>query len=156
MGWGILLQPASAGRFGSTMDRVRNGPPFRFAEGQHGKAELKIVDSIPLLTVQGTPEEIGESVGLLALGPGRRMADYPDDLLRTFWVGALRWPMLQIGRRLARRFPADYRREIQTMYAAAGPDHDRAVLGNTFYDIKKVAFGSALLVATERSWFAQT
>jgi isopenicillin-N N-acyltransferase like protein len=37
------------------------------------------------------------------------------------------------------------------MYVAADLDHDRAVLGNTFYDVKKVVFCSALLVTTERS-----
>ncbi len=37
------------------------------------------------------------------------------------------------------------------MYAAAGLDHDRAVLNNTFYDVKKVLLCSALLVGAGRS-----
>jgi hypothetical protein len=109
------------------------------------------VDGIPLLTVEGTPEEIGDAVGALALKPGRRMADYPADLLRAFWLRPLRWPILQVGRWMARRFPADYRREMEAMYQAAGVDQDRAVLSNTFYDVKKVVFCSALLVTPERS-----
>jgi isopenicillin-N N-acyltransferase-like protein len=151
MGRGILLKPVSATRLDCTGGTVRPKPLFRFPEGRHGEAELRYVDGVPLLTVQGTPEEIGEAVGVLALRPGRRMADYPLDLLRTFWLRPLRWPMLQVGRWLARRFPTDYRREMEAMYAAADLSHDLAVLNNTFYDIKKVAFCSALLVTTERT-----
>jgi isopenicillin-N N-acyltransferase-like protein len=150
MGLGVLLS-TSTERLLPGSGRARAGPPFRYPEGRHGNAELRHVDGIPLLTVRGTPEEIGAAVGSLALKPGRRMADYPDDLLRAFWLRPLRWPILQIGRRLARRFPDDYRREMEAMCAAAGLDHDRAVLGNTFYDVKKVAFCSALLVTAARS-----
>ena len=148
----MLLHPVLAGRLGA---RVGPAPPggqaFRFPEGRHGRAELRFVNGVPLLTVQGTPEAIGEAVGRLALAPGRRMADYPDDLLRTFWLRALRRPILQFGRGLVRRLPDDYRREMEAMYAAAGLDRDRAVLNNTFYDVKKIAFCSALLVTAERS-----
>ena len=125
--------------------------PFRYQEGRYGNAELKYLSGLPVLTVGGMPEEIGGAVGRLALWPGRRMADYPSDLLRTFWLGWLRRPILRIGGRMARRFPPEYRREMDAMYAAAGLDHDQAVLGNTFYDVKKVAFCSALLVSAERS-----
>jgi isopenicillin-N N-acyltransferase like protein len=151
MGRRNVLYPSSARLAGSTRSRAPVEAPFRYPEGRHGHAELKFIGGIPLLTVQGAPEEIGEAAGVLALRPGRRMADYPDDLLREYWLRPMRSPMLQIGRRLVRRFPADYRREMDAMYAAAGLDHDRAVLGNTFYDVKKVAFCSALLVTTERS-----
>ena len=151
MGRGILLKPVSATRLDCTSGPLRPKPLFRFPEGRHGEAELRYVDGVPLLTVQGTPEEIGEAVGVLALRPGRRMADYPLDLLRTFWLRPLRWPMLQVGRWLARRFPTDYHREMEAMYAAADLSRDLAVLNNTFYDIKKVAFCSALLVTTERT-----
>jgi hypothetical protein len=151
MGRGIVRKPASERWLASTVGPVRSGPPFRFPERRHGGAELRYAGGIPLLTAQGTPEEIGEAVGVLALRPGRRMADYPDDLLRAFWLRPLRRPILQAGRWLARRFPDDYRREMEAMYAAAGLDHDRAVLGNTFYDVKKVAFCSALLVTAQRS-----
>jgi predicted choloylglycine hydrolase len=39
---------------------------------------------------------------------------------------------------------------MEAMYHAAGVGYDRAVLSNTFYDVKKVVFCSALLVAPER------
>src|SRR5438552_3131540 len=48
------------------------GGPFRYPEGKHGKGELRYVHGLPVLTVAGTPEEIGEQVGVLALRPARR------------------------------------------------------------------------------------
>lgn len=151
MGRSLLLRPALARRFDPATGGPRAETPFRFPEGRYGTAELHYVNGIPLLNVGGTPEEIGKAVGVLALDPGRRIARYPEDLLRAFWLGPLRWPILQIGHGLARRFPDDYRREMEAMYVAADLDLDRAVLNNTFYDVKKVLFCSALLVGSGRS-----
>jgi len=126
-------------------------PPFRYPERRHGKAELKYVNGIPVLTVEGTPEEIGTGAGVLALQPGRRMADYPKDLLGEFGLSQLHWPLLLAGRQMMQQFPPDYRTELEAMYASAGLDSDRAVLGNTFYDLKKTVLCSALLISSERS-----
>ena len=58
--------------------------PFRFPEARDGKAELKYVNGTPVLTVGGTPEEMGRAVGTLAVKPGARVLEYPRDLLRIF------------------------------------------------------------------------
>jgi hypothetical protein len=112
---------------------------------------LKYINGIPVLAVAGTPEEMGRAAGVLALRPGRRMAAYPNDLLREFHLRALRGPLLLAGRYMLSRFPADYRAELEAMYAAARVDHDLAVLNNTFYDLKKTVLCSALLVDGQRS-----
>ncbi len=137
--WGLAANLASA------------DPPFHFPEGQSGDAALKTINGVPVLTVGGTPDEIGKAVGILALRPGRRMVDYPDDLLRDYHLHALRWPLLLAGRQMLSRFPEDYRAELEVMYTAAGIDRDRAVLNNTFYDLKKTVLCSALLVEPDRS-----
>jgi hypothetical protein len=126
-------------------------PPFRYPERRYGDAWLRYINGIPVLAVAGTPEQIGRAAGVLALRPGRRMAGYPDDLLRAFHLRPLRDPLLLGGWHLLRRFPADYRAELQAMYAAAGLDLDLAVLNNTFYDLKKIVLCSALLVEGQRS-----
>jgi hypothetical protein len=148
---GSLLKQGSGRLMARTVGPGRAERPFRYPEGRHGRAELRYVEEIPVLTVEGGPEEIGEAAGMLALRPGRRMAEYPEDLLCAFCLRFLRRPILQAGRWLARRFPAEYHREMEAMYAAAGVGYDRAVLTNTFYDVKKVVFCSALLIMGERS-----
>src|SRR5690349_13083368 len=44
----------------------------RFPEARSGKGELKYVHDIPVLTVEGTPEEIGRQFGELALKPAKK------------------------------------------------------------------------------------
>ena len=48
---------------------VRADEPFRFPEGTHGKGELKYRDGLPVLVVAGSPEEMGEQIGVLAIKP---------------------------------------------------------------------------------------
>ena len=52
-----------------------------FPAAKNGKAELKYVNDIPVLLVEGTPEEIGTRIGTLALKPGKRVLTYPKELL---------------------------------------------------------------------------
>jgi hypothetical protein len=57
---GILLFGGTAGR---------GDESFRFTEAKHGKGELKYRHDVPILVVAGTPEEIGEQIGVLAIKP---------------------------------------------------------------------------------------
>src|SRR5437879_8516254 len=47
--------------------------PFRYPEARFGKGELRCVNGLPVLTVAGTPEEMGEQVGKLAALPAKRI-----------------------------------------------------------------------------------
>jgi hypothetical protein len=125
--------------------------PFRFPEGRCPHGELKYINDVPVLVVDGTPEDIGRATGFLALKPGRRMANYPDDVMREFCLTLFRYPLLQAGRKMVEQFPADYGRELEAMVATAGIDRDLAVLGNTMFDLKKIVACSALLVEPGRS-----
>jgi isopenicillin-N N-acyltransferase like protein len=130
---------------------VRADPPFRFPEGQCPHGELKYINGIPVLTVDGTPDEIGTAVGLLALRPGKRMASYPDDILKEFCLPWSRLLLLHAGRQMVEHFPDNYRWELEAMAHAAHVDRDLVVLGNTMFDLKKVIACSALLVEPGRS-----
>src|SRR5438067_4240199 len=130
---------------------VRADPPFRFPEAACPHGELKYVNGVPVLIVEGTPLQMGTAAGTLALAPGRKMAGYPDDILREFCLSFVRWPLLHAGRQMVDRFPAVYRAELGAMAQAGGIGRDLAVLGNTMFDLKKVIACSALLVEPERS-----
>ncbi|HMC64912.1 MAG TPA: hypothetical protein VKI65_08220, partial [Gemmataceae bacterium] len=62
--------------------------PFRFPEAKHGKGELKYVNGLPVLIVQGTPEEMGEQAAVLAVKPAKRILGYPRELLERFRLDA--------------------------------------------------------------------
>src|SRR4051794_39339508 len=89
--------------------------PFRFPAGKlpGGGAELKYVKGVPVLTVAGSPEEMGAAVGALALQPGARVLEYPRDLL-TLHKGKLLWGLfVRTGRSMVKAFPDDYKKELE-------------------------------------------
>src|SRR4051812_39599905 len=92
---------------------LRADPPFRYPEGKCGTGELKYRNGLPVLTVAGTPEEIGSAVGALALNPGCRVARYPEDILRHFWIGYLYGTVLRAGQGMVEQFPPAHRAEFE-------------------------------------------
>ena len=58
--------------------------PFRYPEARHGGGELKYVGNIPVLTVIGSPEEIGDQLGALALKPAVRLTKLADEFLTHY------------------------------------------------------------------------
>src|SRR5690349_9339146 len=135
---GLFARPAGAAE------------PFRFPEGESGTGRLRYVNEVPVLTVQGTPDEMGEAVGALALAPAHRMAYYPDDLLKHYGCLLLRTTFVHQGNRMFQHVPADYRRELEAVGRAAHVSHDSLILGNTLFDLKKILACSALLVEPRR------
>src|SRR4051794_7935508 len=93
----LVVAVCALGLTGVAAGRAQADPPFRYPEGKSGKGELRYVNGLPVLTVAGTPEEIGSAVGALALKPGRRLAQYPEEVLKRFHVGFLWWPVLKAG-----------------------------------------------------------
>ncbi len=125
--------------------------PFRFPEGSCAHGWLRYVNGVPVLTVHGTPEEIGEAVGALALEPARRMAFYPDDLLRHYGCLLLRTTFVHQGNRMFGHFPVDYQRELEAIGRSSHVERECLILGNTLFDLKKMLACSALLVDPGRS-----
>jgi WD40 repeat protein len=128
-------------------------PPFRYPEARHGKGELKYINGIPVLTLAGTPEEIGTQMGVLALKPA--LVDFDLDQFMRESLQSLGpdksgpWVKL-MAQLLVQRYPREYRVELEAMARAAGMDFDFLVLANVLPDLG--LFGcSTLLVDPDRS-----
>jgi isopenicillin-N N-acyltransferase-like protein len=104
-----------------------------------------------VLTVGGSPEQIGDAVGALALRHAPRMASYPEDMLRSFRCGWLAPALRRIGEGMVERFDPAYRAEMEAIVRAAGVERGKMVLGNTLFDIKKLVACSALQLEGRRS-----
>src|SRR5262249_51646790 len=118
--------------------------PFRFPAGKSGKAELAYVNRLPVLVVEGGPADLRAAVGKLARKPGNRLPASPRGLLGLSDVDPL-WPaMLRAGKGMYRRFPSEYSDELEAMVEAADADRDKAIAGNTFFDVKKSLACSAV------------
>lgn len=125
--------------------------PFRFPEAKSGKAELKYLQQIPVLIVEGEPADLGGGVGALALKPGKRVLGYPRELLAWRDLENL-WPtLLTAGKGMYKNFPDEYRKELEAMVESAGVERDPVVAGNTFFDLKKSLACSAILLEKARS-----
>lgn len=138
------------------MTDTRSLASFRYPEAEHAGAALRYLDGVPVLTVAGSPEQIGEAVGALAVRAAPRMTGYPDELLRHYWVGWTRGLLAWAGERMVRKLSPAHRAEFEAIVRASGIERTRMVLGNTLFDIKKFFACSALLVEPGRSATGQT
>jgi hypothetical protein len=125
--------------------------PFRYPEGKHGKGQLKYINGLPVLTVEGTPQEIGEQMAKLITKPAIKLLDYPRDYLKAFFSVDYMPMLVRTGNALLAQFPADYRKELEAGIKATGVNRDLLVVGNTMFDIKKIAGCSTVIIDPERS-----
>lgn len=136
----VLLAPAA-----------RAEQPFRYTEGKHARGELKYVNGLPVLVVEGTPQEMGEQVASLTASASKRLLAFPKEYLKKFGYENA-WPLLAgISKSMTPQFPADHLAELEALTKKANIDFDLAVVGNTFADIKKFGGCSTLIVEADRS-----
>lgn len=125
--------------------------PFRFPEGKHGTGELKYVDGIPVLTVSGTPAEMGEAVGVLGVKPVKDLEGLFKNFLKQTSL-EIAWPVIvKACTAMYAKLPEDYRRELDAMAKSSGIDRDVIVVANTFLDLAKLGGCSTIITVPERS-----
>ena len=111
---------------------------FRFPEGKFEKGELRYIDGLPVLTVEGTPEEMGRQHGTLM----RREIGALQAYVEAF-VGRRRLPQ---ARRDARRLfrascSPEILRELGALAEAAGISQADMLLAQSFSE--RLAFGQS-------------
>ena len=124
---------------------------FRYPEGRFRDGELRYVNDVPVLIVQGSHHEIGEQVGTLALKHAARVVHlvnaYADEKLpktvRPFADVAVR--------SMYARFPREYRDELEAMATAAEVDLGALIRANTIIDLHEMIGCSSLMVSREHS-----
>jgi predicted choloylglycine hydrolase len=125
--------------------------PFRYPEDHYGKGQLRYINELPVLSVKGSPEEMGEQIGRLALKPAHHVPEALRDFFRKTGHDRLT-PLVTIAAKgLFSQFPDAYRREIEAMVKAAEVDRDTIIIANTFLDLGNLIGCSSLLVDSDRS-----
>lgn len=124
--------------------------PYR--EATFEKGQLKYVHGIPILSVAGTPEEIGRQKAVLTVDATRALSGYPQRLLKLLGRED-DWPkMVELGRALLPQFPPDHLAEIRAFGKEAGLDIEEGLVGNTMVDTYRGGMGcSSLIVEPARS-----
>lgn len=125
---------------------------FRYPEKKGpANSQLRYIQGIPVLQVEGTPEEIGTAVGALAMKPAPKATSYPKDVLKHFKVDILYQIFAKAGIRMASTFPDPYLREIDSMAKASGIGKEDLIVGNTLFDLKKIVACSGVAIEPSRS-----
>jgi isopenicillin-N N-acyltransferase like protein len=126
-------------------------PRHTFKEGRHGPASLRYIHDIAVLTVSGTPEEMGEQIGALTGPQLSQIARYPKRLLHLLRSDAKWDHLLATSKKLLPQFPTDYRKEMDAIAKSAHIDPELLLVGSTFPDILKAGGCSTLIVQPNRS-----
>jgi hypothetical protein len=125
--------------------------PFHYPEAKHGKGELRYVNHLPVAVVAGTPEEMGDQVGVLVLKPAAGLRDSIKEFLRTINLENAYPILVRSGSFLLPQFPPHHRKELDAAVKASGFDRDLMVFANTVFDVANVAGCSTLIVEQKRS-----
>jgi hypothetical protein len=122
-----------------------------FKPAKFGKGELQYVEGIPLLTLEGSPEEIGAAYGELAGAAVLPLVDVPKKLLARHGAGAS-WPVVAtVARAMLARAPENHRREIVAQAKHSGIDLDVLAVANTMIELRRLGGCSALVVSPDHS-----
>src|SRR5437764_10629306 len=101
------------------------GDDRRFPEAKAGKGALKYVNGIPVLTVEGTPEEIGAQFGELALKPAKKpLLSRVDSYMKQIGWQDQFPKMLKFSWMVYANFPKPNQVELTAACKAAEVDKD--------------------------------
>lgn len=125
--------------------------PFRYPEAKHGRGELRSHGPVPVVTLEGTPAEIGEQVGVLVLKPAEGLLKQAAAMLAAHGLKNLVPLLMKTGNGMTPPFPADHLAELEAAAKHSGWPRDLLVLATTVPDLRKLTACSALIVAAEKS-----
>jgi isopenicillin-N N-acyltransferase like protein len=124
----------------------------RYPEAKHGKGELKYVSGVPVLVVEGTPDEIGEQFGVLVLKPAKKpLLDRIDSYMKKSGWESVYPIMLRTSGFLMPIFPENNQAELRAAAKASGVERNILILTNAMPDLEKIGGCSTLVVESERS-----
>ena len=126
-------------------------PAATFPDAKHGNGQLVHVSGIPVLSVRGTPAEIGEQFGILAV----KNAPDIDGLRKRFLKDAgqenSEFLVTLMARRLKASVPPEYLAEMEATCKAANRDLDQALFANTIYDLSSGMGCSTVVLSKDRN-----
>ena len=109
-GSAVFVSPASAAE------------PSRFTQGKYKSGQLKFVEGLPVVTADGTPEQIGEELGTLLKSPLTSLMNKKEDIAHGFGMNAAPNILVKTSRLAVPAFPESQRREIEAMAKASGAE----------------------------------
>lgn len=123
-----------------------------FTEGHSDAAELRYVNDLPVLTVAGTPAEIGRQKAVLTGDAMKRLVDYPSQLLERGNRKDRLPKYREMCKSLVPQLPPDHRDEMRAAAEQSGIDRELGLEGNLLPDVYRGGFAcSSLIVDAKHS-----
>jgi hypothetical protein len=125
--------------------------PIHWTEGKHGAGELRYIDHVPVLILAGTPEEIGEQMGVLCKP---RLKDAEKLLMGYVDAKGMRklFPvLLKTAGVLSTTFPPDHLAEMKAVAKAAEISPDLIIAGHALHDMLRLRGCSDVIIEPARS-----
>ena len=124
----------------------------RYPIAKSGKGSLSYAGPLPIVTLEGTPDEIGQQFGELVLKPAKvPLVDRVDSYMAKLGYEKQFPQMLKFGGLLFSMFPEQNQKEMQIAAKTAGVDIRILSTLNLFPDIAKLGGCSTLIVDPRRS-----
>jgi isopenicillin-N N-acyltransferase-like protein len=123
---------------------------FRFAEATFEKGQLRYINGLPVLTVEGTPQEIGRQQGALTAEVAVHIMAHPGNLLTKVDRKEFLPDLLEAGRVLLPQLPKDHLLELKAFAGQADMDFDTLAAVNVMVDAYRGSFGCSSLIVGPR------
>ena len=134
------------------LSMVEAAEKLPFQEGRFEKGELKYVHHLPVLSVEGTPEEMGRQEAALTGSLVKVLAPYPQQLMVISGRGQQWGKCVETARSLMSHATRAHRDELQSFAAKSGISLDLITVANTIMDLHRGGFAcSSLMVEPGKS-----
>jgi hypothetical protein len=123
----------------------------KFPAAKHGKGELRYVDGVPVLTVRGTPAEMGEQFGVLAVTNAPDLPGLHDRFVHDARQETAYPIIMAAASRLKPNFPPHHAAEVEAAAKVTGRKESLFLFANTVADLSSGMGCSTVVVEKERS-----
>ncbi len=148
----LLLVPAVAAAATAEKQTEKGIGKQTFQEARFEKGQLRYRNHVPVLSVEGTPEEIGREEAALTGEVVKGAAAFPRQIMILSGQGAKWEKCVQTAQALTSHAPAAYRDELRSYAAKAGVPMDLLQVANTIMDLHRGGFAcSSLMVEAAKS-----
>ncbi|HLA84703.1 MAG TPA: C45 family peptidase, partial [Thermoguttaceae bacterium] len=114
-------------------------------------ASLAYVNGVPVLSLSGSPEEIGRQLASLVGPATERLTTYPKQTFGRQGDEKSWSRLVKASRELWPNIPDDHRTEIDTVVRHSSIDRDALLAGNVMMDVYRGMGCSSLIVEPSRS-----
>lgn len=135
----------------ASLSLVAAEPKPALPAAQHKQGELIHQDGMPVVILRGTPEEMGEQFGMLAVKNAPGLDAMFTNFLTDIGLKGKQGFVTLLARKLLPAFPEDHRKEIEAAAKASGRNLDLALFANTAYDLSTGMGCATLIVEKPRS-----